>query len=221
MSPGAEEAAMLEAMCRHIVDHAQSGYDIVVFDTAPTGHTLRLLELPQMMRMWTDGLLAQQAAQNRFREAAQPFWQNEKDPALAAANPLSETRNRRWQEALDVLQRRRELFAEAAEILGDAGRCGIVLVMLPEMLPLEETRRAIAQLAHFRLPCSDVIINQVIAAPQSDPFWQQRLERQQEIVAVIEQDFAALNRHYFGLQATDVRGLQALRRFGNDGRISD
>ena len=58
-SPGAEEAAMLEAICLHVVEQRQQGFQHLVFDTAPTGHTLRLLELPKMMGAWTEGLLAQ------------------------------------------------------------------------------------------------------------------------------------------------------------------
>ena len=74
-SPGAEEAAMLEAICRHVVEQRQQGFQHLVFDTAPTGHTLRLLELPKMMGAWTEGLLAQQGQQQKLREAALPFWQ--------------------------------------------------------------------------------------------------------------------------------------------------
>lgn len=66
-SPGAEEAAMLEAMCRYIVHYRIMGFEQIVFDTAPTGHTLRLLSLPQMMEAWSEGLLAQQGRQQRLR----------------------------------------------------------------------------------------------------------------------------------------------------------
>ena len=59
-APGAQEAAMLESMCQHLVSAADANYEHIIFDTAPTGHTLRLLVLPEMMGAWTDGLLAQQ-----------------------------------------------------------------------------------------------------------------------------------------------------------------
>src|SRR5699024_4238995 len=43
-APGAQEAAMLEAICRYLVDSVEKGiYQHIIFDTAPTGHTLRLL----------------------------------------------------------------------------------------------------------------------------------------------------------------------------------
>ena len=69
-APGAQEAAMLESMCQHLVSAADANYEHIIFDTAPTGHTLRLLVLPEMMGAWTDGLLAQQRRQAKLRSVA-------------------------------------------------------------------------------------------------------------------------------------------------------
>jgi len=52
-SPCAEEMAALEKFVSYF---EADGYDVVVFDTAPTGHTLRLLELPSDWKgSWTSG----------------------------------------------------------------------------------------------------------------------------------------------------------------------
>lgn len=216
-SPGAEEAAMLEAICQYIVDYERDGYDHVVFDTAPTGHTLRLLELPQMMRIWTDTLLAQQTRQNEAREAALPMWDKkagQKMPALMDGN-----RNRRWQQAVEVLQKRQQLFADAGRRLADSSYTSIVLVMIPEMLPLAETRRTVQQLKHFKLPCQHLIINQIMPDNgDADPFWLQRRERQQKILTQIRCDLGELAQFDFELQAEDIRGIEALMRFGETGR---
>ena len=50
-SPCAEEMAALE---KFVAYFEEDGYDIVVFDTAPTGHTLRLLELPSDWKGFMD-----------------------------------------------------------------------------------------------------------------------------------------------------------------------
>ena len=215
-SPGAEEAAMLEAVCRLVVDQRQMGFEHLVLDTAPTGHTLRLLELPQMMGAWTEGLLAQQGRQQKLREAALPFWQKS-----GSHHPImDELKQQRWQQALEVLERRQRLFAEAGRLLGDATHTRIVLVMTPEMLPLAETRRALAQLRHFGLPCQDLIVNQVMPALAEDnDFWKQRHARQQEILAQVRRDLAGLARYEYALQSADIRGVAALRHFGEHGLI--
>ncbi|HIQ53565.1 MAG TPA: ArsA family ATPase, partial [Pseudomonas pachastrellae] len=56
-SPGTQEAALLERIAR-LVTAPPDDYDLIIFDTAPTGHTLRLLTLPEAMAAWTDGLLS-------------------------------------------------------------------------------------------------------------------------------------------------------------------
>lgn len=215
-SPGAEEAAMLEAICRYITGYRELGFDHVVFDTAPTGHTLRLLELPQMMSAWTEGLLAQQGRQARLREAALPFWKKSQSEQTL----LSDAKNQRWQQALQVLQKRQQLFHNAGHLLTCPHHTSIILVMIPEMLPFAETERSVAQLDRFHLPCRHLIINQIIPADESNPFWQQRYRRQQQIITRIEQTFPQLNRHYYALQAADIRGIPALRHFGASGLLS-
>ena len=59
-SPCAEEMAALEKFVSYF---DEDGYDVVIFDTAPTGHTLRLLELPSDWKGFMDlGSLTKGAA---------------------------------------------------------------------------------------------------------------------------------------------------------------
>lgn len=63
VTPGAEESALFERFTR-IMDDAGSRYDHIVFDTAPLGHTLRLLSLPEVMATWMSGLIARRKQVN-------------------------------------------------------------------------------------------------------------------------------------------------------------
>jgi arsenite/tail-anchored protein-transporting ATPase len=67
-SPGATEAALMERMAR-IMGEGEGAYDQVIFDTAPTGHTLRLLSLPEIMTAWMDGLLRSRDRSDSFGSA--------------------------------------------------------------------------------------------------------------------------------------------------------
>lgn len=70
-SPCTEEMAAFDKFIQYIESR---DYDVVVFDTAPTGHTLRLLSLPfdyakqVEMMVSVDALKAKEDTQNRFRE---------------------------------------------------------------------------------------------------------------------------------------------------------
>src|SRR5690606_21759777 len=62
-SPGADEAALFDKLI-HIILEERQNFDKLVFDTAPTGHTIRLLTLPELMGVWIEGLLEKRRKTN-------------------------------------------------------------------------------------------------------------------------------------------------------------
>ncbi|WP_352339479.1 ArsA family ATPase [Psychrobacter sp. 16-MNA-CIBAN-0192] len=207
-APGAQEAAMLESMCQHLVTAADAGYAHIIFDTAPTGHTLRLLVLPEMMGAWTDGLLAQQRRQAKLRSVATHLDSHEKD----IINPFGKHQPDRWEQAVSVLEQRKVLFRQAGALLHDRTQTAIVLVMTADVLPLAETARAISQLEEAKLTPAAIVVNQLIKPTQTDPFWQQRADRQQQLMNDITHSFSNYPIYPVYLQQTDIRGTEALSK---------
>ncbi|MBK3393209.1 ArsA family ATPase [Psychrobacter sp. M9-54-1] len=219
-APGAQEAAMLESICQHLITAADADsdkrYEHIIFDTAPTGHTLRLLVLPEMMGAWTDGLLAQQRRQAKLRSVANHLDShnqkssqkdiNKKD----VPNPFAQKKSDRWEQAVAVLEKRKQLFRQAGILLHDRSQTAIVLVMTADVLPLAETKRAIEQLEESKLTPAAIVINQLIVPTQSDEFWRLRAERQQQLLQDIENSFSNYPLYPIYLQQTDVRGTEAL-----------
>lgn len=223
-APGAQEAAMLEAICRYLVDSVEQGnYQHIIFDTAPTGHTLRLLILPEMMEAWTEGLLTQQRRQAKLQGAADnlnPRNSNStsKNPnpikrKSALMNPFKEAKPvDKWQQAVAVLNRRKTLFRQAGELLHNREAAAVVLVMTADNLPIEETRRAVKQLQEANLAPVALVVNQLIQSHQNDQFWQSRADRQQNLVEDIKKQFTDYPLYKVYLQHSDVRGTQALAK---------
>ena len=60
-SPGLVEVALLDRMIDLIVDRERA-FDLIVFDTAPTGHTLQLLRMPDAMTTWIQALVRHRRA---------------------------------------------------------------------------------------------------------------------------------------------------------------
>lgn len=219
-APGAQEAAMLESMCQHLITAADANYQHIIFDTAPTGHTLRLLVLPEMMGAWTDGLLAQQRRQAKLRSVAnhldshnQKSEQKDIDKKIDkkdVPNPFAQKKSDRWEQAVAVLEKRKALFRQAGILLHDRSQTAIVLVMTADVLPLAETKRAIEQLEESKLNPAAIVINQLIAPAQTDAFWQHRAERQQHLLQDIENSFSNYPLYPIYLQQTDVRGTETL-----------
>lgn len=211
-APGAQEAAMLESMCQHLVAAADAGYEHIVFDTAPTGHTLRLLVLPEMMGAWTDGLLAQQRRQAKLRSVASSLDTEKLDTEkkVDVSNPFTKHKPDRWEQAVSVLEKRKQLFRQAGALLHDREKTAIVLVMTADVLPLAETKRAIQQLEETTLTPAAIVVNQLITPMQTDGFWRKRADRQQQLMNEIESSFADYPVYPIYLQQTDVRGTEAL-----------
>lgn len=116
-APGTTEAALTEALAR-LVTEAPARYRHVVIDTAPTGHTLQLLQAPAAMQAWMDALLARRseaidpdvvARLNRRRAHLQAMAALLRDPARAAfvlvtlAEPMALAETVRAHEALGRL----------------------------------------------------------------------------------------------------------------------
>ncbi len=124
-SPGLAEVALLDRMIDLIVGRA-ANYDLVVFDTAPTGHTLQLLRMPEAITTWIQALV-------RHRRALVEIDRGSEQSAEAAAKA---------DPVLAALERRQERVGRLRSIITDRRRTSFVLVMLPERLVIDETARA-------------------------------------------------------------------------------
>lgn len=145
-APGSHESAVLE----RIAEAAELGereYDLVVFDTAPSGHTLRLLALPGQLAGWTETLLRNRDRSERFSAAMRGLT------GKADAVSSSEAELRR------TLQRRRERFSRLQEAITDADSCAFVVVFTAEALPVAETLEVVEALRAMHVHVAALIAN--------------------------------------------------------------
>jgi len=125
--PGLDELFALLA-----VIEALQRYDLVVVDTAPTGHALRLLELVGTAREWVKALLQILLKYRRVTGLGE------------VARDLTET-------ARDL--------RKFQDILADGGQARFVAVTRPAALPRLETGRLLAALRRLRLSAPAVLVN--------------------------------------------------------------
>jgi arsenite/tail-anchored protein-transporting ATPase len=183
--PGAEEVALFDRMGM-LIRGEDRRFDLVIFDTAPTGHTLRLIKMPELMEAWVRAL-------SRSRRAMLGIEADEKeDPILVS---LAER-----------LERLREL---RARLVG--GRTtAFVLVLIPERLPIEETARALETLDDTGVRIGGLIVNRVLPDTSTDAFLRARRAQEQVYLDEIGRRFAARSRVYLPQQDRDVYGLSRL-----------
>nr|WP_216645240.1 ArsA family ATPase [Isoptericola halotolerans] len=145
-APGMHEAAILERVA-DLVETGTADYDLVVLDTAPSGHTARLLSLPETMGAWTDGLLRRRDRSDRLGAAAQML------------GGRGEATARRDAEIRAVLTRRRERFARLREVLTDHEACTFVVVLAAERLPVLETVELARRLEKLGVDVGGLVVN--------------------------------------------------------------
>lgn len=211
-SPGAQEAALLERLSQ-LLDEGLQRFDLLVFDTAPTGHTLRLLSLPEAMAVWTEGLLQHNKRSQHLGSVLEHLT-----PSRSVDNPLKDPANNplegldeRQQKLLSSLLERQRLFQRTRHVLTDSAKTAFLFVLTPERLPVMETERAVQSLQHSDIPVAGLLVNRVMPDSAADSsFWQSRLQQQRIYLDDIQQRMPDLAKQYVALQEQDIQGLPGL-----------
>ncbi|MEO2159129.1 MAG: ArsA family ATPase, partial [bacterium] len=151
-SPGAVEAAVLERVT-DLMAAAGTRYDLVIFDTAPTGHTVRLLSLPEIITAWTEGMLNHQDRSKRLGSLLDGLQKNGEESSDSGMMDFlkNDSKNQRNEEISRILQNRRDKFFEARKSLTDPRATGFLLVLNPERLPILESKKAFDVLSRFQI----------------------------------------------------------------------
>jgi arsenite-transporting ATPase len=203
LSPGAEEAALFERFAR--VLEIRGDYRHIVFDTAPTGHTLRLLGLPELMTAWMSGMI-----QRRRKVGAMGrMWRNVAGAAAAGDRPASGSSRPGASESaedpvLRALLERRDRFVRTRTILTEPEVSSFLFVLTPRRLPMLETGRAIETLHRYAVPIGGIIVNRVEEAAGT------------AVQELSMGAFAGLPRWDVPTASGEIVGLAALRVLGRN-----
>src|SRR5690625_3059425 len=170
VSPGADEAALFDKLISIIIEESPH-YDKIIFDTAPTGHTIRLLSLPELMGVWIEGLLQKRNKTNDTYTRLLNDGEKIEDPIF------------------DVLLERQQRFKQAREMMLDGKQTGFVFVLNPERLPIIETKHAIDMLDQYHLHVETLIVNRVLPEGEEGSFFQKRKRYEEDYIHEIKQTF--------------------------------
>jgi len=215
LAPGTMEAAMLERVAE-IMALAGTEYDRVIFDTAPTGHTVRLLSLPEVMAAWTDGLLGHRERSSQLGSALRHLGGGrvKGDDLSMLDSAADHDPGGRDAQLNELLQARRRTFVRAREQLLDPVHAAFILVLNADRLSVLETRKAHDVLRRFSVPVSGLVVNRVLPADADGHFLEARRRQESRHLADIDHVFAKLPRVRVPLLPDDVHDMNTLRRLG-------
>lgn len=192
--PGIDEAMSFNQLVNQV---KSMEYSVVIFDTAPTGHTLRLLSLPQTLSDGLGGLMDGSGPLGGMMSAFQGMMGGDPREQLNKAN---------------------EKVEEVAQIFRDPERTTFVCVCIPEFLSVFETERLIQELAKFEIDCSNVVVNQVLY-PEKDTdcsLCQSRSAMQNKYLEQIDELYEDFHVVKMPLLHNEVRGVAAIESFSNN-----
>ena len=209
-SPGIEEYATLEAIREILADGKE--WDVIIFDTPPTGLTLRVLALPKISLIWVDKLMdLRRKILERRRAIAnikgeQEFRIGEEKFTL----PTEEEKD----EVMKELKEYREEVRFVDDIVTDPEVTAVVAVMNPEMLPLYETERAYESLRKFGVPFNLIVMNKIMRLNVDVPELNVKIKSQEKVMREVREKFKGVEVVGIPLLPEEPRGLEKLEKVG-------
>ncbi|KAL7550781.1 hypothetical protein ACHAWF_013993 [Thalassiosira exigua] len=153
--PGLDELVALS----NVLDPAFAReYDVIVVDTAPTGHTLRMLRLPQFLDGFLKALLTLRGKLKGLIGALKMFLPQRDGAEAGAANEMD------VDDALEALESFQRQAARLRERLRDPDRTKFVVVSIPTVLSVRESARLLGELDEQGIRASDVVVNQRVGS---------------------------------------------------------
>jgi arsenite-transporting ATPase len=192
-APGIAE----EYLLYYIMELVREGrYDLVIWDTAPAGHTLRLLHLPEIFLQHLEG--------------ATKFYLNLYSYVERAKGAVKLKKGKR--SLLEIISGWQSLSQDIARFIRDERLTEYIVVTIPEALGVNQTERIIGDFDMHALPVHHLIINHCIE--QADcSFHQTRKEMQARYVQLLSAQYGKrLCLSFLPLLPTEIKGVEAIKK---------
>lgn len=187
--PGLDEVMAFKELVE-LMDRGE--YDVHILDTAPTGHALRLLALPELLDEWIR-VLARMRYKYRY--------------------VISRLARREIHEpADDFLFTMKRTVKKIQGLLRDPDRCEFVVVTIPETMAIAETRRLVEELDRLKIPVRRLVVNRVVSSERGAcAFCHEQWQEQRGLLPECERAFPQLTIFKLLERPHQVKGLQRLR----------
>ena len=131
-------------------------FDAIVVDTAPTGHTLRMLQLPTFIDGFLGKLIELRMKLSGLASTLQAMF----------GNAEAQQRAKTIDDAVDKLEEFKSQMTSLKHRLTDAQSTSFVVVTIPTKLGVAESKRLMGELASQGVSVTDIVVNQCVGSLQ-------------------------------------------------------
>lgn len=198
--PGIDEVMGFKTIV-DLIEQAQ--FDKYIGDTAPTGHALRLLTLPELLDEW-------------IKVLAKMRWKYRYMVTRFAGKYRPDS-------ADDFLMSMKKTVKNIEGLLKDQNRCEFIVVTIPEDMAILETERLLNNLNNYGIKVKQLVVNNVLPPHQNlwcggvestgCGFCRERKKGQEKYMNQIRKKFSNLKITITPLQPREVKGMNALENF--------
>lgn len=190
--PGLDEVMGL----KKITDFMDSQeYDLYIVDTAPTGHTLRLLTLPELLDNWIKFLAS---LRWKYHYMVERF-----------------SREKKIEKADEFLLEMKKTVKKVRNLLQNPDKTEFIVVTIPEAMGVLETEDLIKDLEKTLIPTRHIIINNIFPENKCD-FCKTRRKNQEQYINEIKKKFKKFNISEIILQPEEIRGVKKLENLAGE-----
>lgn len=197
--PGIDEAMSFAEVLKQV---KSLSYETIIFDTAPTGHTLRFLQFPSVLEK---ALAKISQLSTQYGPLLNGF--------LGSQGGLPGGQN--LPEMMEKLESLRATISEVNTQFKDDALTTFVCVCIPEFLSLYETERMIQELASYGIDTHSIVVNQLLFPKAASECEQcnARRKMQKKYLDQIEELYDEFNVVKMPLLVEEVRGKEKLEKF--------
>ncbi|KAL6059301.1 ATPase ASNA1 [Balamuthia mandrillaris] len=173
-------------------------FSVIVFDTAPTGHTLRLLSFPSLLEKGIGKLMSLKSKfGGLFQQITSMFNMGDSEELMTGK-----------------MEQTKKIIEEVNTQFKNPDMTTFICVCIPEFLSLYETERLVQELNKFEIDTQNIIINQVLFPEKKDcDLCVARSRMQSKYIEQIYDLYEDFHVVRLPLQKEEIRGVESLRSF--------